>query len=502
MESGIRVIKSKIDETIILKGDLAGHNPKYIYLSEGKDFLLSSDFIIELLESDKVKKPLKVNSNSLSFLLQSAVVPPPYSIYENLFILGVGDTLEVESKNGKLNLTFSHQFPFMDKYRNDNLTEPKYDEILSLITTATLSRLDDTKESFLFHSAGKDSNTIALALAESGLQDKFTLVTHRSEKGGDESEISKKIAKKLGFKHQILKEQETIDFKYQNKIEDFFRNSPFPCVDNVTLAYPLYSLQMPQLSKSNLIFGDGNDSHMLSPLDRRQRLFLPFSRGLSNFSGFRDSLNSESTLVPFFRTPAELFGMTGLTYKDSLKVYPSSCNVYQYWKSESDKRSSYSSTELKSDIYATRSISERMIRKLYNFADYVESNAILPFADSEVAKYFGKVPKRYLLNEKTLENKLILRKLLMDKMDLDSNKIGKMGWSFDSRGIVSKNKQFIYDEVCNSKYWDSVELNLLLNRLYKNVGLNSRKGIVSASLIYRVYLISLWLNHNKYIRAQ
>ena len=44
--------------------------------------------------------------------------------------------------------------------------QPNENLILEMLAEATLSRIDKSKPSFLFHSSGKDSNSIALALAE------------------------------------------------------------------------------------------------------------------------------------------------------------------------------------------------------------------------------------------------------------------------------------------------------------------------------------------------
>src|SRR5690606_31202479 len=100
--------------------------------------------------------------------------------------------------------------------------------ILEMLAEATISRIDQSKPSFLFHSAGKDSNSIALALAEAGWQDRVTLVTHKSKGSVDESEISARIAKNLGFKHCVLHEVDNFKQEHDQAIESYFANAPFP----------------------------------------------------------------------------------------------------------------------------------------------------------------------------------------------------------------------------------------------------------------------------------
>ncbi len=86
-----------------------------------------------------------------------------------------------------IEIAFSNEFPFLNKNRD------KVDEnyILELLAEATISKLDETKPSYLFHSAGKDSNSIAIA--EAGYQDKITCISHQSKGEKDESEISRQI---------------------------------------------------------------------------------------------------------------------------------------------------------------------------------------------------------------------------------------------------------------------------------------------------------------------
>jgi len=146
-----------------IKSDLASEFPIYIYMSDKKDFIIYSTSIKELLNSNEVNTPLEITSKGISFLLQSSVVPLPNTVYENIFIVGIGDTARVKTVNNKIEIEFSHKFPFMNKDREE---EAEIDEeyILEILAEATISRIEKDKPTYLFHSAGKDSNSIALAL--------------------------------------------------------------------------------------------------------------------------------------------------------------------------------------------------------------------------------------------------------------------------------------------------------------------------------------------------
>ena len=485
---------------LILQSDLAGEFPLYLYWPKDKSTLLYSKSIIELLDEHRVPKPLKLSNEGLSFLLQSGVVPPPKTAYEDIYILGIGDQAKVLTINGKIEIEFSHDFPFM----NDNrlLTsemQPDEDLILQMLAEATISRIDESKPSFLFHSAGKDSNSIALALAEAGWQDKVTLITHKSKGMADESEISAKIANHLGFRHQVLYEVDELKVDHKQAIDSYFINAPFPSTDNVTLAYPLYAQQLPELKGANIIDGGGNDSHMMTPPTQRELKTFALSKVTHHASYLRYFFKSESLLSPLVRTSAEWFGMSGLSFADTQKIFLESMNVYSHWQQESQLRKDWDLFDFKTDIYSTRTIAEVHIRKARNFSDSIHSNLILPFASQQVAEYFAKMPEEYLFDRKTLKNKLILRKILKERNVVDSDAIGKMGWNYDSSSIVLQNWAWMFEEIQQCELWDQSGIEEVAYRMKNRMNGSGWGAAASDRLLYRLFLVSAWYKNNKYL---
>lgn len=485
------------DEPKVILSDLAGEFPLYIYLSNDNDFVIYSDSVKEIFEHELVKKPFTVNEKGISFLLQSDVIPPPLTAYKELFILGIGDSVTIYTDTSGIKMDFKHEFPFFNKNRNEDKTFNK-DCLLKMLCEATESRLDENKEIFLFHSAGKDSNSIAIALSCYGndeIKNSLTLVTQRSKGDSDESQISKRIANSLGFKHIILDEIDILEEKHIFEIDNYFKNSSFPCTDNICLAYPLYSYQLPQLKDSNIIFGDGNDSHMASPPTSRQIKFSKLAYLFSKASIFRNLIKSESVFHPFLRTSAEWFGPSGFTYHDVMKFYPNATSVYTYWSLESNLRKKWDVVDFKTDIYSTRIISEKMIRKLFNFGESIHSNVILPFSNNEVALYLSKLPECYVFNRKTMANKPILREILSEYLNIDSDKIGKMGWSFDIENLVRNNWDYFLSEISACVLWEMRGLYPVLERLKNSINSQGKYSNFSAQLFYRIFLISCW--HSK-----
>lgn len=487
------------DSPLVINCDLAAEFPLYLYLAEDKRSLLYSISIVELLNDSRVKKPIVISASSVSFLLQSGVVPPPKTVYENIFIVGVGDSVVIRTLGDQVELEFKHEFPFFNSNRLIcSEMQPNEDIILQMLAEATTSRIDLSKPSFLFHSAGKDSNSIALALAEAGWQDKVTLITHKTKGLADESELSKLISKKLGFKHQILYEVDKLENSHKQAVGDYFINAPFPCTDNVTLAYPLYSLQMPELMGANIIDGGGNDCYMATPPTKREIKALPLSKLASNFSFLRKKVRSENLISQLLRTPAEWYGMFGLSHGDSSAIFSDNISVYDHWKLESELRNDWDIFDFKTDILTSVVASELHIRKVRIFSDVIGSNLILPFSNKLIAEYFSHLPEKYLFDRKTLKNKLVLRKILKDRIGLDSDAVGKMGFNYDTISLVMKNWDWITQEIYKCTFWNTSTLVMLLKRFESIMKSNHRYAELSGRLIYRIYLLSAWINNNRY----
>jgi len=488
------------ERDLAIQSDLAGERPLYIYWSQDKQTLLYSKFIIELIKDGRVPKPLKVSSEGVSFLLQSGVIPPPKTAYENIYIVSIGDTAEVKTINKKIEVEFKHQFLFMNANRlqADEMT-PDEGFILEMLAESTVSRIDESKPSFLFHSAGKDSNTIALALAEAGWQDRVTLITHKSKGVADESAISAKIAKQLGFKHNILNEVDHLQVKHKQAITDYFVRAPFPLTDNVTLAYPLYTQQIPELKGANIIDGGGNDSYMTTPPNTRELKALSLAKWVQPLSFMRNVIISESKLNPLLRTSAEWCGMSGLSYSDTKKVYSNAINVHDHWMAESKLRKNWDLFDFKTSILTPVTASELHIRKARNFADSISANIVLPFTNENVASYFAKMPEQFLFDRKSLKNKLILRQILKNRMGLDSDAIGKMGFSYDTRSLILQNWEWIYGEIKECKLWNQSELVTILSRMRNSMNKKGWRAKAARSWIYRLYLISAWFNRNEFL---
>lgn len=485
-------------ERLVLESDLAGEYPLYFYWPQDQSILLYSKSITGLLSDVRVPKPLKVSYEGVSFLLQNGVVPPPKTAYKDIYILGIGDKAHISTDNGKIDIQFKHDFPFINVNRlSADEMKPDEDLILQMLAEAVINRIDESKPSFLFHSAGKDSNSIALAIAEAGWQDRITLITHKSKGMADESEISARIAKKMGFKHQVLHEVDMLKAGHKQAISSYFVSSPFPCTDNVSLAYPLYAYQMPELKSANIIDGMGNDVFIGHIPSKAEYKHQKLSRYLKSSRSISKKFPSESLLHIVGRTRSEWTGLAGLSFSDVEKILPNAFDVSDYWKLKDNITQDY--LDFRASVRGAIIDQEIFTRKVRNFCDSMDSNMILPWASPEVAKYFSQMPAEYLFDDKLLKNKLILRKMLERRVGLDSDVLGKLGFSYDSRSVIVKNWDFIYQEILQATLWNHKELIKVVHRMRSRLGKTGWSGKAASIWIYRLYLISVWYNNNKYL---
>jgi asparagine synthase (glutamine-hydrolysing) len=485
------------DKEMIIESDLGAEFPVYLYVSEKRDYLLSSTSVTELLNDSRVIKPLEVSREGVSFLLQSAVVPLPKTVYKNLFIVGIGERAVVKTLKEKVEIDFSYSFPFLNKNRED---EAEVDEayILEILAEATISRVDEKRDTFLFQSAGKDSNMIALALAEGGYQDKITSVSLKGYGEKDESEIAEKLAKQLGFKHQKLYEPTEIGVEEQDALHHYFKNIPLPCMDTAALAYPFYTTQM-EFSKSNLIDGMGNDVFIGHIPDNREYTKQRLLSTLHHLRPVTGRLSSGSRAEIATATRVEWVGLFGLTYGDSRLILDDAVDAYDYWHKVNQESRDWDYLDLRASIRGTIIDQEVFTRKVRNFANSVDANLILPWMNQKVVAYFQRLPEGVLFDRKGLKNKLLLRKMLKERMNLDSDKLGKLAYGFDFYSILMMMKREVDHEIRSCALWNKEGIDTVLNTFYKKIASRHPSSERLKILIERLYLISAWHNNNRYL---
>ncbi len=480
--------------SLILEGDPAGGKPLYLYLPEHKKFILVSEDIKALLEHPETGAPLEVSPLGISFLLQSGVIPTPRTVFKNLYVLNIGDRVEIREVSGRLEIQFSHRFPYFNAEREEDFI-PDEDELLRLLAESTLQKLRPGAITYLFQSLGKDSNTIALALAEHGFRNLVCLTLSTGDRK-DESERAAEIARRLGFKHQKLFVPQRLGPDHFRELEFFFENIPLPCVDGVSLAYPFYALQI-NFKGTNVLDGSGNDiylGHVPRRVEfKRQKIYprLSFLRPIA------DRLSTGNFLSPVTRTRSEMAGPFGFTFRDARRLFPQAYPVFPFWKKADQLRKGWDYFDLKADIWGPNLEFDLVMRKARNFAAVYGANLVFPWADRRVAEYAKRIPERFLFDRRKFSNKLLLRKILKERLGLDSDALGKFSYGFNAYGLLNSMKNRVTEEILDCSLWNPQEAEKILKKLEEGASKGKR---LFRKLWVRLYLISAWHNHNQYVR--
>ena len=103
-----------------------------------------------------------------------------------------------------------------------------------------------------------------------------------------------------------------------------------------------------------------------------------------------------------------------------------------------------------------------------------------------------------VLDRKTFRNKLPLRKLLYERVGIDSDKIGKYFYGFPISSFLEMIKDKIREEVLSCKLWDKKEIEKFWRVLEKKAKKNKICKIVYRNLFF----LSAFVNHSKYLKSE
>ena len=66
-----------------------------MYHDELKDILIYSDNLKELIESNLLPSKFEINNESISHLFLTSIIPPPMTVFKNLYKIGHGIKAEI-----------------------------------------------------------------------------------------------------------------------------------------------------------------------------------------------------------------------------------------------------------------------------------------------------------------------------------------------------------------------------------------------------------------------
>ncbi|GAB2579557.1 hypothetical protein ISP15_00200 [Dyella jejuensis] len=175
----------------------AGAQPTYLYTSP-----YAGDADFSPLETRRAESG-PIDHVSLADLLRNAFVYPPHTIYRDVKNLATGFALQQDMGN-ELRFHFAYQSASAASRPASNAVS---DEALlhtyhQLLTRAVQQCTADIKAPWLLQSGGKDSTSLAIAIAD--VRPDTTCVTYLGGKEENEVESARFVARRLGLRHEGL----------------------------------------------------------------------------------------------------------------------------------------------------------------------------------------------------------------------------------------------------------------------------------------------------------
>ncbi len=484
----------------IIRPDIGAMTPVYLFHSEDRKTVLVDTHLPDILVRARTFGALQVDPEGLAFSMQSGCVPPPKTIYRDVFVLNIGWQAQIERDGDILRISPRYDYPFgTQNFRGTDIADTAFlDELLNRLSQATQQALDPAMETVLFHSAGKDSNSLALALTENGANVRLVCVEHRGD--DNEADLSANLASKMGFAHQILRTDMShlTDAPAKTALHTFFHNAPLPGNDVVSLIYPLTRPQLPS-GPLNLLDGGGNDSYMLIPPTRLDYRKWRGARAIGPLSQLLRGRVVGASLDRWLRSPAEWTGFSGISQRQFYRLTGQNFDTRQVWIDKWAAMANLSDTDRLTQFRAGIVAAEMHLRKTRNFADAIGGRALFPFAQADVIEHVLGLELVDVVDIPNARNKLFLRDLLQQRLGLDSDAIGKRGFALDVAELVSQYKSQIYDEVLTCNLWSRTEAEAYLNTTFLKINHQNWSGRNSAAMLIRLFALSGWYNHTKYL---
>lgn len=483
-----RGLLSVSGSVIALRGDDTGAVLLYARVS-GPDVTVSDD-LGELLSS--VDPPPDLSPEGLSFLLHDGQVPFPRTVYRDIFCLTVGDRSELRLGAGSVRTSFSVDFPYSsERSREDQI--PDTGRLLSLLAEATARRLEPFDEAALLLSAGKDSTALALALAECGRTD-VRCLTYTSE-GDDEHVHAGETCRRLGLRHEVVS-LDGAGVSVPDALMTFFERSPLPPGDLAQIPVVVLAAAA-GASLECLLEGTGNDAtfgYVPRPKDARAARFCMGRWGWVD--GLKRLLPVDSELNYALRDPVEInWPGLRLRYVDSSRLLAGAVNTSRSWRRVRRELRGLDVTDMRTLLRGRHFEIGAQRQKIDLAARAFGVIPLYPYQDPAVIDYYFNLPERDRFDRAGLVNKVLLRRLLRERLDYDPAAIGKRGFQFDGAGFVARYRDLIVEEIRTCDLFYDRGLDFLPDSL-KRVN-RTRFGWHH---VVGLFQLAAWYNHTQYLR--
>ena len=465
----------------------------YLYHSEDRVIAASTpaavlDRLVELGRS------ATISPFGMSQFLHHGLVPPPHSEWEEIWFIGLGERAILTDSPKGIDLAFERSYALVQA-NSTGESIPSTAALLELLTKSVDKQLAEAdNQGFLMLSSGKDSVSVAVALAEGGHSD-IPCITYRPEPENKEDMLAADVCRRLGLTHRTL-DFPTHTSAVETRLVAFFEGSPRPCADLVQIPYAL-AVGDSGLSSGAVFDGSGNDAYMGyvpgSGFRTKQR-YRVRSQSAARLIESILPVDSPINYLTRSRLSSGLPCRT-LRFADTKKFYANALDTEPWWHQMSGEVADFDSVDLMSAVTTIYEDQAAVHLKAYVAAAAFGLEAKLPFTDPEIVDYFFNLPTPNKFDRDTGETKILLREMLMDTIGYDAGKVGKHYFGFAGDQFLVEHRDFVLSEISQCTLWEPSVASLAASWLDRV----ERRPLYYHSLLI-LFQLSGWHNHSRYVQ--
>ena len=466
-----------------------------IFVFHSTDLLIAGTSMPEVLTRlEEIQRSPTISAFAISQFLHRGIVPAPYTEWEDIWLVGIGARVVLNSRPTGIDIDFERVYPYVGS-NSTGKSEPSTAMLLQLLTSAVDRQVADAgDEGFLMMSSGKDSVSVAVALAERG-RDDISCATYRSDPTNTENDMAAEICRKLGLRHRTLDLPVDRDV-VEERLVRFFEGSPRPCGDSAQIPYAL-AVGESGLRAGAVLDGSGSDFYMGIIPSRSVK--LKHRLRIRNESVARSvealvPIHSSVNYLTRSRVPTS-FPCRSFRFRDTSRFYDDVVETRAWWRTVSDETDSLDDVDLEGAVVRVFYDQASVHLKAFVAASASGMEAGLPYCDPAVADYAFNLPRSDRYDVKTGVSKILVRRMLLETIGYDADAVGKHFFSFAGDRFLREHRGFVLAEISSCDLWSDDVAALAASWIDRL----QRRPLLYHSLLM-LFQLSGWYNHSRYVR--
>jgi hypothetical protein len=456
-----------------------------LYLSlVGRQPVVSDNIEDVLVARHRAGEPIEVNHAAISHLLHDGFVPPPLTVYREVF----GISVDLRARVDGTGISFDRDFPF-ENHKSLLNGKPDTGVLLSRLGQATASACGPGRDVVLMLSSGLDSTSIAVAAKEAG-RDDILCVTYGESETDVEVTVARDNCRRLGLRHEAHL-FDARDPRIRTDLIAYASTVPQPCADPALTAC-VSLVRRFGAPGGAILDGSGNDYYFWRPPRRRDlvKTWLGLGR-VPVLRQLRSMVPMHYRRERMLATPLELLLLNGvwLRHNETRRFYPEVVDTHEYWRKECEDVQ-FAREEIQHCLKMVYMGPAAFMLKTRNAAQSIGATARFPWTDDRVADYCFALPEADRFDRKRRKSKTIIRQMLREAIAYDANAVGKHHFSFGKRDFLRTNLDFCREEILQCKLWSRA-----IEGGFNQLAALLESGRQAENALLSLFVVSLWHNH-------